>query len=592
MRYDDNKHIKKYKDSVIIKRLLKYARPYIWEFIFAIVLTLLVVAAQLMPAYLEGEVIGALASVELTNQEKLSKVFLLFMVFLGFLLVASVINYFSSMILQKAGQKVVLNIREDVFTHIENLSIAQINKTPVGKLVTRVTSDINAINDLYTTVIVNLLRYIVTIIAVIVIMIILSPILFLYIMIATPVLVVSYVLFKIFARKQYRLVRGCVSNINTFLSENLSGMKITQIFNQEDKKLNEFKEKNDDYKKKSVKEVVIMGLFRPFIYCIYVLTQMLILYRGYLLIGAGRLTVTSYVKFYGYIDLYFNPIQQIADQFNILQSSFAASERIFEILDEKPSINYNDGIELDSIEGKIEFDHVWFRYNENEWILKDVSFTINPKETVAFVGATGAGKTTILSLIVRNYEIQKGEIRIDGIDVKKIKIASLRKKIGQMLQDVFLFSGDIRNNITLREESITDDEIYEAIKYVNADKLVDRLDGGLDYKVMERGANFSQGERQLLSFARTIVHKPNVMILDEATANIDTETEVLIQDSLNKMRNVGTMLIVAHRLSTIKNANKIIVLNKGMIVEMGTHNELLDKHGMYYDLYELQYKNS
>lgn len=592
MRYDDNKHIKKYKDSVIIKRLLKYARPYIWEFIFAIVLTLLVVAAQLMPAYLEGEVIGALASVELTNQEKLSKVFLLFMVFLGFLLAASVINYFSSMILQKAGQKVVLNIREDVFTHIENLSIAQINKTPVGKLVTRVTSDINAINDLYTTVIVNLLRYIVTIIAVIVIMIILSPILFLYIMIATPVLVVSYVLFKIFARKQYRLVRGCVSNINTFLSENLSGMKITQIFNQEDKKLNEFKEKNDDYKKKSVKEVVIMGLFRPFIYCIYVLTQMLILYRGYLLIGAGRLTVTSYVKFYGYIDLYFNPIQQIADQFNILQSSFAASERIFEILDEKPSINYNDGIELDSIEGKIEFDHVWFRYNENEWILKDVSFTINPKETVAFVGATGAGKTTILSLIVRNYEIQKGEIRIDGIDVKKIKIASLRKKIGQMLQDVFLFSGDIRNNITLREESITDDEIYEAIKYVNADKLVDRLDGGLDYKVMERGANFSQGERQLLSFARTIVHKPNVMILDEATANIDTETEVLIQDSLNKMRNVGTMLIVAHRLSTIKNANKIIVLNKGMIVEMGTHNELLDKHGMYYDLYELQYKNS
>ena len=258
MRYDDNKHIKKYKDSVIIKRLLKYARPYIWEFIFAIVLTLLVVAAQLMPAYLEGEVIGALASVELTNQEKLSKVFLLFMVFLGFLLVASVINYFSSMILQKAGQKVVLNIREDVFTHIENLSIAQINKTPVGKLVTRVTSDINAINDLYTTVIVNLLRYIVTIIAVVVIMIILSPILFLYIMIATPVLVVSYVLFKIFARKQYRLVRGCVSNINTFLSENLSGMKITQIFNQEDKKLNEFKEKNDDYKKKSVKEVVIV----------------------------------------------------------------------------------------------------------------------------------------------------------------------------------------------------------------------------------------------------------------------------------------------------------------------------------------------
>ena len=485
-----------------------------------------------------------------------------------------------------------MKLRHDVFSHIESLSIAQINETPVGKFVTRVTSDMNMINELYTNVIVNLIRYILTLIFVVVMMIIISPVLTLYLSIIAPILIVVSFIFNKISRKQYRKVRGSVSNVNAFLSENISGMKITQIFNQENKKMREFKERNDELRRNSVKEVLIFGVFRPFIYVLYVACQIIVLYNGFNLIKVNKISVSSYVTFYRYITNFFNPIQQLAEQFNQMQSAFASAERVFEILDTKIRVvDSDDAIEIEDFKGKIEFDHVWFAYNDDNWILQDVSFTVNPKDTVAFVGATGAGKTTILALIVRNYDIQKGEIRIDDIPIKKIKISSLRKHIGQMLQDVFLFSGTIRNNISLRDESFTDEQIMEAANYVNANKLIEKLDGGLDYMVYERGANFSSGERQLLSFARTIVHKPNIMILDEATANIDTETEILIQDSLEKMMNVGTMLIVAHRLSTIQHADKIIVLQKGKIMESGTHQELLKKHGLYYNLYELQYKH-
>ena len=496
------------------------------------------------------------------------------------------------MTLQKSGQRIVMKLRHDVFKHIESLSIGQINETPVGKFVTRVTSDMNMINELYSNVLVNLIRQILTLIFVIVMMIIISPILTLYLMIIAPILIIASFIFNKISRKQYRKVRGNVSNVNAFLSENISGMKITQIFNQENKKMKEFKDKNDELRRNSVKEVLIFGVFRPFIFVLYIVSQIIVLYNGYNLIKANRITIGSYVTFYKYIQNFFNPIQQLADQFNQLQSGFASAERVFEILDTPIRIeDSNDAIEINEFKGKIEFDHVWFAYNDDNWILKDVSFVINPNDTVAFVGATGAGKTTILALIVRNYEIQKGEIRIDDIPLNKIKLNSLRKNIGQMLQDVFLFSGTIKNNITLRDEKFTNEEVLEACKYVNADKLINKLDGGLEYKVLERGANFSSGERQLISFARTIIHKPNIMILDEATANIDTETEVLIQDSLERIMHVGTMLIVAHRLSTIQHADKIIVLHKGEIKEEGSHQELLKKHGLYYNLYELQYKH-
>ncbi len=591
-KFDDTKNIKTYKDSKIIRRLFQYLKPVKWYFITALLLTALVVAADLTPAYLEGQIIGILGNTELASGDKLRTALTLVGVYSAVIIATAFVNYYNTMMLQKAGQKIILTMRRDVFVHIENLSIAQINETPVGKLVTRVTSDINMINELYTNVIVNLIRYALTIVFVIVMMLIISPMLTMYVCIMAPILIVIYGIFKHVSRKQYRKVRGCVSNVNAFLSENISGMKITQIFNQEEKKLEEFRQKNNDLRKNSIKEVLIFGVFRPAIYVLYVLTQIIVLYNGFYLVKNKRLELALYVSFYRYIDSFFNPIQQLADQFNQLQSAFASAERVFEILDTEPRIlDRPDAVEPEYFEGKIEFDHVWFAYNEENWILKDVTFTVEPKQTVAFVGATGAGKTTILALIVRNYEIQRGEIRIDGINVKDIKIECLRKKIGQMLQDVFLFSGSIKSNITLREESFTNEEIMNACHYVNADTFINRLDGGLEYQVLERGANFSSGQRQLLSFARTIIHKPNIMILDEATANIDTETEVLIQDSLEKMMNVGTMLIVAHRLSTVQHADKIIVLHKGSIMEMGNHQELLAKKGLYYNLYELQYKH-
>lgn len=614
-KFDDNKNIKTYKDSSIIKRLLKYMKPVLPYFIIALFFTAIVVVVDLLPAILEGYIIGLL-NLDFTNpsakdkqlfdvaskfkdmynlSDKDAKLYGALIIdgfYLVVIIISAFINYFTAMLLQKSGQKIVMKLRHDVFSHIESLSIAQINETPVGKFVTRVTSDMNMINELYSNVIVNLIRYILTLIFVVVMMIIISPILTLYLSIIAPILIVVSFIFNKISRKQYRKVRGSVSNVNAFLSENISGMKITQIFNQENKKMREFKERNDELRRNSVKEVLIFGVFRPFIYVLYVVCQIIVLYNGFNLIKVNKISVSSYVTFYRYITNFFNPIQQLAEQFNQMQSAFASAERVFEILDTKIRVvDSEDAIEIDDFKGKIEFDHVWFAYNDDNWILQDVSFTVNPKDTVAFVGATGAGKTTILALIVRNYDIQKGEIRIDDIPIKKIKISSLRKHIGQMLQDVFLFSGSIRNNISLRDESFTDEKIMEAANYVNANKLIDKLDGGLDYMVYERGANFSSGERQLLSFARTIVHKPNIMILDEATANIDTETEILIQDSLEKMMNVGTMLIVAHRLSTIQHADKIIVLQKGKIMEAGTHQELLKKHGLYYNLYELQYKH-
>jgi ATP-binding cassette subfamily B protein len=391
-------------------------------------------------------------------------------------------------------------------------------------------------------------------------------------------------------------VNDATTDLNTYLSENLSGIKITQIFNQEDRKMADFLDKSKKLKNAKRARMMVFGIFRPLVYMLYISSVMCLLYIG----GKGYIqdrtflgqTITSgiLVSFYMYISKFFNPIQALAEQFDQLQRSFASAEKIFTIMDMVPEVQDEpDAIELDEIKGEIEFKDVWFSYKPDEWVLKGVSFHILPRQTVAFVGATGSGKTTILSLICRNYDIQKGQILIDGIDIKKIKISSLRRHFGQMLQDVFLFSGDIRSNILLRREGVSDEEVMEACRYVNADSFINRLEKGLDEPVRERGNNFSAGQRQLLSFARTIIHKPSVIILDEATANIDTETELLIQDSLEKIKNIGTMLIVAHRLSTIQHADNIIVLSNGVIQEMGNHQELLHKKGPYYQLYTLQF---
>lgn len=578
-------------DSEIVRRLMVYAKPHWKMFLLVLVIMLLSISYELISPLIVGRIEAMVASDFI-----MSDLLIAVAVYAGVLVLSVVSTYLQSIILQKVGQKILSSLRMDVFTHIESLSHEQLTQIPVGKLVTRVTNDTNAISMMFTNILVQLFKNVFIIVGVLLAMLLLNYQLTLMVLCFVPFVVFFTVIFRVFARKVYRKVKDGTTDINTFLSENLSGIKITQIFNREQAKMEEFRAKSDRLRIAKRNQIFVFGVFRPMVYMLYITSVMCLFYLG----GKGHLDHTSFlgqvitgdiiVTFYMYISRFFNPIQNLAEQFNTLQSAFASAEKIFSILDMKPIVvDEPDAIEMDEIKGEIEFKDVWFAYNPGEWVLKGVSFHIDPRQTVAFVGSTGSGKTTILSLICRNYDIQKGQILIDGVDIKHIKISSLRRHFGQMLQDVFLFSGTIRSNIVLREESLTDEEIMQACRYVNADHFINRLENGLDEPVRERGNNFSAGQRQLLSFARTIIHKPSVMILDEATANIDTETELLIQDSLEKMRNIGTMLIVAHRLSTIQHADNIILLSHGEIIEQGNHQELLRAKGRYYQLYTLQY---
>ena len=580
------------KDTEIMKRLLRYAKPHIGKFIVVGLLMAFSIAYSVISPRLMGFIIKFL-----DTDFEINTLVMYIAIYAVILVTSLVFQYIQAIILQKIGQKILSALREDVFTHIESLSHAQLNHMPVGKLVTRVTNDTNAISMMFTQILTNLIKNIFLVVAIVVAMLMLNYALTLMVLCFVPFIFVFTLIFRKFSRRAFRRVKDGTTDINTFLSENLSGIKIIQIFNQEQRKKKEFAQKNNKLGKAMREQIYVFSVFRPIIYMLYISSVLCLFYfsaKGYIdevsflgqVIGADVV-----VSFYMYIQTFFDPIQNLADQFNRLQSAFASAEKIFAIMDMTPNVVDTEGaIELEAVEGNIEFKNVWFAYEGEEWVLKDVSFKIKAKDTVAFVGSTGSGKTTILSLICRNYDIQKGQILIDGIDIKDIKISSLRRHFGQMLQDVFLFSGTIRSNIVLREDSFTDEEIMAACKYVNADHFIDRLKDGLDEEVRERGNNFSAGQRQLLSFARTIIHKPSVMILDEATANIDTETELLIQDSLEKMMNIGTMLIVAHRLSTIQHADNIIVLSHGEIIEQGNHFELLAKRGRYYDLYMLQYQ--
>ena len=582
------------KDSEIIKRLLVYAKPHIKSFILVGFIMLLSISYEIISPLLVGKI-----QKMLTAQFEMARLLAYVAVYAGILIVSLVSTYVQSLVLQKVGQKILSSLREDVFMHIEGLSHSQLHQMPVGKLVTRVANDTNAISMMFTNLLVNLVKNCFTIVGVLGAMLLLNYQLTLMVLCFAPFILLFTVIFRKFSRRAFRKVKDATTDINTYLSENLSGIKITQIFNREDRKAEEFEAKNSHLAKAKHQQIFVFGIFRPMVYMLYISSVLTLLYfsaRGYIkdttFLGQ-KITSDILVSFYMYTNKFFNPIQNLAEQFNRLQSAFASAEKIFTVLDMNPEVvDSPDAIELDEVKGEIEFKNVWFAYKEGEWVLKDVSFKVNAKETVAFVGSTGSGKTTILSLICRNYDIQKGQILIDGIDIKHIKLSSLRRHFGQMLQDVFLFSGTIRSNIILRDDSITDEEVLETCRYVNADHFINKLSDGLDEEVRERGNNFSAGQRQLLSFARTIVHKPSVIILDEATANIDTETELLIQDSLEKIKSIGTMLIVAHRLSTIQHADKIIVLSHGEIVEEGNHFELLANRGRYYGLYMLQFKKN
>lgn len=578
-------------DSEIVRRLMKYAKPHWRSFLVVFFIMLFSIAYDIISPIITGEAIKLVG-----GEFELLQLYRLVGAYAGVLIVSMVCTYFQAIILQRTGQKILSALREDLFVHIEGLSHEQLNNIPVGKLVTRETNDTNAISFMFTNILVNMVKNAFTIVGVLCSMLVLNYVLTLMILCFVPFIVLFTVIFRKFSRKVFRSVKDKTTDINTYLSENLSGIKITQIFNQEDRKNQEFRVKSAALKKARQGQMFVFGIFRPMVNMLNMAAVLCLFYlagKGYIqdLTFFGQvLEVNVIVAFYQYISRFFGPIQNLAEQFNQLQSAMASAEKIFTVFDMEPQVVDAPGaVEMDEIKGEIEFKDVWFAYIPGEWVLKGVSFHVQPKQTVAFVGATGSGKSTILSLICRNYDIQKGQILIDGVDIKTIKISSLRRHFGQMLQDVQLFSGTVRSNIVLREESFTDEQVWQACKYVNADSFIGKLDGGLDEIVRERGNNFSAGQRQLLSFARTIIHRPEVMILDEATANIDTETEILIQDSLEKMKNIGTMLIVAHRLSTIQHSDNIIVLSHGEIMEQGTHQELLAQKGRYYQLYTLQF---
>ena len=565
-------------------RLIAYMKPYAHWVIFALLLVLGLTTFDLYRPMLVGDAIDTFGAngdydVIIATAIKYAVVLALSFAF----------NIAQTWILQKTGQNIILQMRKDLYRHIQSLGSRYFDITPVGKLVTRVTNDVEALNEMYSGILVQLFRNIVKIVGLAGVMLVLDVRLAAISFVLMPLVIGLTVLCQKIARNIYRLYRTRLTDINTFLSEHLSGMKIIQIFGRQERKFEEFHDKNTKLYKAFYREMLMYAVFRPLIYILSILSLMIVLWFGSRNVFDEIISVGTLYIFSNYIRSFFDPIQELAEQFSTLQSSIASAEKIFTVMDEEEFIpEVENPKQPDKIIGKIEFDHVWFAYDGENYVLKDVSFVINPGEKVAFVGATGAGKSSILNLIGRYYDIQKGHIYIDGIDIRQLSKKQLRSAIGQMQQDVFIFEGDVAYNIRLNDDNITDAQVKAAAEYVNASHFIEKLPQGYHEPVTERGATFSAGERQLLSFARTLAHNPSILVMDEATANIDTETEILIQEALEKLMDGRTTIMVAHRLSTIQHADCIMVMHKGRICERGTHRELLEQDGIYRKLYELQ----
>lgn len=565
-------------------RLIAYMKPYAHWVIFALLLVLGLTAFDLYRPMLVGDAIDTFGAngdydVIIATAIKYAVVLALSFAF----------NIAQTWILQKTGQNIILQMRKDLYRHIQSLGSRYFDITPVGKLVTRVTNDVEALNEMYSGILVQLFRNIVKIVGLAGVMLVLDVRLAAISFVLMPLVIGLTVLCQKIARNIYRLYRTRLTDINTFLSEHLSGMKIIQIFGRQERKFEEFHDKNTKLYKAFYREMLMYAVFRPLIYILSILSLMIVLWFGSRNVFDEIISVGTLYIFSNYIRSFFDPIQELAEQFSTLQSSIASAEKIFTVMDEDEFIpEVENPKQPDKITGKIEFDHVWFAYDGENYVLKDVSFVINPGEKVAFVGATGAGKSSILNLIGRYYDIQKGHIYIDGIDIRQLSKKQLRSAIGQMQQDVFIFEGDVAYNIRLNDDDITDAQVKAAAEYVNASHFIEKLPQGYHEPVTERGSTFSAGERQLLSFARTLAHNPSILVMDEATANIDTETEILIQEALEKLMDGRTTIMVAHRLSTIQHADCIMVMHKGRICERGTHRELLEQDGIYRKLYELQ----
>ena len=577
-----------------MKRLLGYLKPHKWLMLLSSVLVIALIGVELYKPIIIGnaidEYIGSYGQpgVELGMEEAFRGILRAGGLYALMLLLGFVFNASNTWILQNIGQSIIYRMREEVFAHIHSLSVNFFNTQPVGKLVTRVSNDTEAVNELFSQILAKLFKNSVKIIGFAVVMLSIDVRMALYSFILIPFVTGLTFFFRYMSRKAYRLTRTRITELNTFLSEHISGMKLIQIFAREREKYQEFEDKSEQLFRANWREVMTFAIFRPSIYMLSVFAMVIVIGQGSASVLAGTVSLGTLFVFINYISSFFEPIQELAEQFGTLQSSLASAEKIFSILDEKPEIvNPAEPREI-TIQGRIEFRHVWFAYEKDDYILKDVSFCIEPGEKVAFVGATGAGKSSILNLIGRYYDVQRGEILIDGVDIREIDKDTLRRAIGQVQQDVFIFTGDVKGNISLDNEEITRGEIERAARIVNADSFINKMPDGYDEPVTERGSTLSAGQRQLLSFARTLAYQPTILVLDEATANIDTETESLITQALEKLMEGRTTIMVAHRLSTIQHADKIIVMHKGEIRESGSHQELLQLGGMYKKLYDLQ----
>lgn len=571
------------KKSVLL-RLLKYLKPHIAYLLGTLALVLIVTVADLIRPILIGDAMDAI-----TGGGVFSTIVKYFAVYIGLLLLGSVCNAAQMLLLQKLGQGIIYDLRNELFQHVHKLSLRFFDITPVGRIVTRITNDVETLNELFSSILVSMIKNVVMILGIAGVMLYLQWKLALVSFVLLPLVAYLTRIFTGLYRSTHRITRTKVSALNTYLSENISAMKLIQVFDREKEKQHEFRQRSEDLFQSNFREIVVYGTFRPLIYLISIISLAAVLGIGGIQVLDGTISIGTLYIFQSYVRSFFEPIQSLSDQFSTLQSAIASGEKIFALLDEEPQVVPPEHPKmLTEPKGRIVFDHVWFSYDNEEWVLRDVSFVIEPGQTVAFVGATGAGKSSILNLIGRYYDIQKGSITIDGVDIRELDTDSIRRAVGQVQQDVFLFTGDIKSNIRLNDDSISDEDVVAAAKFVNADSFIRNLEHVYEEAVTERGSTLSAGQRQLLSFARTLAYDPAILVMDEATANIDTETEQLIQDAMARLMAGRTTIVVAHRLSTIQHADKIMVMHKGKLREQGTHQELLRENGIYKKLYDLQ----
>ncbi len=593
--FQEDEILGKAYDARLVRRLWLYLRPYQRTFYLTLVFVAAAAGVDLLAPYITkvaiDTYINPVGGKHLSVTDRVDGVFVMALLYLGVLVAGFALRYLQNYLLSVLGQRIMYDMRSQMFEHLQRLPLGFFDHNPVGRLMTRITNDVDALNDMFTSGAVSLIGDLFTLVGIVVLLLTLNWRLALVVFVVIPPLALITSFFQRAMRDNFRAIRVRLARINANIAENIAGTQVVQLFNREQRNFAGFNELNRDYLSATLRSLFYFALFLPVVNLVAAVATALIVRVGGGEVLTGALTLGALVAFLQYVERFFLPVRDMADKYTILQSAMASSERIFRVLDERITIpDPKRPVRVEQVRGEVEFRDVWFAYNREDWVLKGINFQIRPSESVAFVGATGAGKTSLISLVSRFYDVQRGSVLVDGVDVRDYAQADLRRHIGAVLQDPFIFSGTIASNIRLHETAISDDDLRRAARFVNADTFIEQLPHGYDEVVRERGAGLSVGQKQLLAFARAIAFNPEILlILDEATSSVDTETEALIQDALDKLMRGRTSIIIAHRLSTIRNVDRIIVLHKGRVVEEGSHETLLARNGYYKRLYELQY---